>query len=35
MTRPDSLVAHRQEPLRQLYRDDPEKALSYKQVRTL
>ena len=35
MKNPDSLVARRQEPLRQLYREDPTKALSYKQVRTL
>lgn len=35
MKNPDSLVARRQDPLRPLYREDPTKALSYKQVRTL
>jgi uncharacterized OsmC-like protein len=31
----NSLVARRQDPLRPLYREDPSKALSYKEVRTL
>ena len=35
MNNPNSLVARRQEPLRPLYREDPSKALSYKEVRTL
>jgi len=35
MKNPNSLVARRQDPLRPLYRDDPAKALSYKEVRTL
>lgn len=35
MKNPNSLVAGRQGPLRPLYREDPTKALSYKEVRTL
>lgn len=35
MNNPISLVARRQDPLRALYREDPSKALSYKEVRTL
>jgi uncharacterized OsmC-like protein len=35
MKNPNSLVARRQEPLGPLYRKDPTKALSYKEVRTL
>ena len=35
MKNPNSLVARRQEPLGSLYREDPTKALSYKEVRTL
>jgi len=35
MKNPNSLVARRQDPLRLLYREDPAKALSYKEVRTL
>ncbi len=35
MKNPNSLVARRQDPLRPLYREDPTKALSYKEVRTL
>ncbi len=35
MKNPDSFVALRQDPLRLLYREDPTKALSYKEVRTL
>ncbi len=35
MKNPNSLVARRQEPLRSLYREAPNKALSYKEVRTL
>ncbi len=35
MNNPNSLVARRQDPLRALYREDPSKALSYKEVRTL
>ena len=35
MKNPNSLVARRQDPLRALYREDPSKALSYKEVRTL
>jgi len=31
----NSLVARRQEPLGPLYREDPSKALSHKEVRTL
>ncbi len=34
MKNPNSLVARRQAPLGPLYRDDPAKALSYKEVRT-
>lgn len=35
MKNPNSLVARRQEPLGPLYREDPSKALSYKEVHTL
>ncbi len=35
MKNPDSPVARRQDSLRQRYREDPAKAVSYKQVRTL
>ena len=35
MKNAESLVARRQDPLRPLYREDPAKALSYKEVRTL
>ncbi len=35
MKNSNSLVARRQDPLRPLYREDPTKALSYKEVRTL
>ena len=34
MKNPNSVVAGRQAPLRSLYRDDPDQALSYKKVRT-
>lgn len=34
MNSPKSLVARRQDPLRPLYREDPTKALSYKEVHT-
>lgn len=35
MKNPDSQLADRQDPLRPIYREDPTKALSYKEVRTL
>lgn len=35
MKNPDSLVARRQDSFRQLYREDPTKAVSHKQVRSL
>jgi len=35
MKNPNSLVARRQDPLGPLYREDPSKALSYKEVHTL
>lgn len=35
MKNSNSLVALRQDPLRALYREDPSKAISYKEVRTL